>query len=344
MVSRLLYELPSFEHIDVKSVKEAVFWLHKYGDKAMVIAGGTDLLVLMKDRIEGPKLKIPKVLVNIKTIPEMNRLTYDEEVGLRIGAAVTLNRLETSDVIKKKFNVLSQAARQVGTTQIRNMGTIGGNICQRPRCMYFRHPHFLCYKKGGAMCYAGTGEHRYYHSILKCGICVMAHPSDIAPALVALKAKAIIASSDGEKQMPLQNFFLGPNNFTETVLKFDELLTEVQVPNQKGRTYQLFLKHRIRHSSDFSLSSVATVAQILDDVCEDIRIVLGGIAPFPYMASRAEDIVRERRLNEALISQAAELSVEGAHPLPMNRYKIDLTKALVRRALTSIWHEAARAL
>jgi len=206
--------------------------------------------------------------------------------------------------------------------------------------MYFRHPHFLCLKKGGTKCYATTGEHRYYHSIIKKGICVMAHPSDLAPALVALKAKAIIASPDEEKQLPLENFFLGPNNFTETVLKPDELLTEVQVPKQEHRTYQSFLKRRIRKSSDFALSSVATVAQISDEICEDIRIVLGGIAPFPYVASRAEEIVRGRRLNEELISQAAEASLEGARPLSMNRYKIVLTKALVRRVLTSIWHQS----
>lgn len=336
----MLYELPRFKHIDVKNVKEAIFWLQKYGEKARVIAGGTDLLSLMKDRVEGPEFSIPEVLVNIKFIPKMNRITYDEKTGLRIGAAVTLNRLETSDVIKKKFSILLNAARQVGTTQIRNMGTIGGNICQRPQCMYFRHPHFLCYKKGGAKCFAKTGEHRDYHSILEYGKCVMAHPSDVALALVALKAKAIIASYDGGKQIPLEDFFVGANHLNETVLKSDELLMEIQVPKQKGQIYQLFLKHRIRHSSDFALSSVAAVAKISDEICQDIRIVLGGVAPFPYLASEAEEIIRGRRLSKGLISQVAEASVEGARPLPMNRYKIALTRALVRRALTSIWHEA----
>ena len=145
----LLYELPNFEHGDAKSVKEAVSWLHKYGEKVKVIAGGTDLLGVVKDRVKGPQLRIPEVLVNLKAIPEINKITYDEGAGLEIGGAVTLNRVETSDIIKQRFSVLSQAAGQVGTTQIRNMGTIGGNICQRPRCMYFRHPHFLCLKKIG---------------------------------------------------------------------------------------------------------------------------------------------------------------------------------------------------
>lgn len=336
----MLLELPSYKHINLESIEEAVSQLHEYGEKAKVIAGGTDLLALMKDRVEGPELKMPEVLINIKSIPEMNFITYDEEGGLRIGAAVTLNRLESSDIIKEKYNILSQAARQVGTTQLRNMGTIGGNLCQRPRCMYFRHPHFICYKKGCTKCYAIMGEHRDYHSILGNGKCIMAHPSDMAPVLIALKTKAIIVGPEGEKKIPLHDFFLGPNHFTETVLKPDEFLKEVQVPHQKSKTYQLFLKHRIRHSADFALSSVSSVTRMSDGICDDISIVLGGVAPFPYVALRAEQIVRARRLNEELIVQAAEASVEGAHSLPMNRYKIDLTKALVRRVLTSIWHQA----
>ena len=331
----LLYELPSFELLDVATVRDAVACLNKYSGKARVVAGGTDVLSLMKDRVEGPELKIPGVLVNIKTIPELNQITYDEHAGVRIGAAVTLNRLEASDSIRQKFNILIQAAGQVGTTQIRNMGTLGGNICQRPRCMYFRHPHFPCYKKGGNKCYAATGEHRYYHSIMKNGRCVMAHPSDIAPALIALEAEVIIAGSEGEKKMTLQDFFTPASDFTETVLKPGEFLTGVQVPNPKGKTYQSFLKRRIRHSTDFALASVATVARITDGICEDIRIVLGGIAPFPYMPSRAAEILKGRKLTEGLISEAAEASVEGARPLPMNRYKVDLTTALVRGVLAS---------
>jgi xanthine dehydrogenase YagS FAD-binding subunit len=333
----MLFELPSFEHINVKDIGEAAFWLQKYGEKARVVAGGTDLLSLMKDRIEGPELKLPDILINIKSIHDLNRITYDQESGLRIGAVVTLNRLATADVIKQKYNILSQAVQQVGTTQIRNMGTIGGNICQRPRCVYFRHPHFICFKKGGNKCYAAAGEHRYYHSILKNGKCVMAHPSDIGPAFVALKARATIVSANREREVPMEDFFLGPNHFTETILKSDEFLKEIQIPTQSDIIHQLFLKQRIRHSADFALSSVAIVAEISEGIWDDVRIVLGGIAPYPYRAPRAEEIVRGKRLTEGLISKAAEASVEGAHPLPMNGYKVDLTKALVRRALTSIW-------
>jgi xanthine dehydrogenase YagS FAD-binding subunit len=337
-VKPMLFELPSFEHINVKDIKEAIFWLHKYGEKVKVIAGGTDLLALMKDRIMGPELKIPEVLVNIKTIPDLNRIKYDEKSGLRIGAAVTLARLVTSDLIRQKFNILLESALQVGTTPLRNMGTIGGNLCQRPRCLYFRHPHFLCFKKGGGKCFAAGGEHRYYHSILEKGKCVMAHPSDLAPALIALRAKAIISRPDGEKEVAMEDFFLGPNNFTETVLKPDEFLMEIRVPNQDNKNYQLFLKQRVRHTADFALSSVATVAQISDGICWGVKIVLGGIAPFPYTASIAEDTLKGRRWDEKLILKAAEVSLREANPLPMNGYKVDLTKVLIKRGLSSIWH------
>jgi xanthine dehydrogenase YagS FAD-binding subunit len=175
---------------------------------------------------------------------------------------------------------------------------------------------------------------------MKYGKCVMAHPSDLATVLVALKAKAVIAASDGERQVPFEDFFPGSNDITETVLKSCEFLVEVRVPYQRGRSCQRFLKHRVRHSVDFSLSSVAVVAQISQGVCEDIQIVLGAVAPVPFRASESEGIIRGRTLDDGIISKAAEAAMERAKPLPMNRYKVDLTKALVRRVLTSIWKEA----
>ena len=138
----MLYELPALEHADAESVREAVIWLEKWGNDARVIAGGTDLLGLMKDRLEGPQLRTPQVLINVKHIAEMKRIDLDDELGLRIGAAVTLNQLGASDIIRKRFGILSQAARQIGTTQIRNMGTVGGNLCQRPQCHVLQTPRF----------------------------------------------------------------------------------------------------------------------------------------------------------------------------------------------------------
>jgi xanthine dehydrogenase YagS FAD-binding subunit len=165
------------------------------------------------------------------------------------------------------------------------------------------------------------------------GKCVMAHPSDMAPALIALKGRAIIASSEGERKVPLAAFFSGANSLGETILKSGELLTAVEVPDN-DTTHQIFLKQRIRHAADFALSSAAMAARMSDGVCEEIRVILGGIAPVPYAAAVVEDMIKGRRLDERLIADAAEASVKEARPLPMNGYKADLTKALVRRALT----------
>ena len=167
----------------------------------------------------------------------------------------------------------------------------------------------------------------------------MAHPSDLAPVLVALKATAITMGSDGRREVPFEDFFLGPNNLIETVLNPDEFISEIQIPLQVGKTRQVFLKNRIRNSADFALASVAMVARMSGEICQEIRMVLGGVAPLPYVPSKAEGMVKGRNFDERIISEAAEVAVEGAHALPMNQYKVPLTRSLVRRALISIWHE-----
>jgi xanthine dehydrogenase YagS FAD-binding subunit len=334
-VNPVLYELPVFEHVDAGSVEEALFWLHKQ-ERAKVIAGGTDLLGMMKDRITGPRLWLPDLLVNIKSIAEMNRIFEEEEGGIRIGGAVTLRQVEMSPVMTRRFRALHEAVRQVGSNQIRSLGTMAGNLCQRPRCIYFRHTDFICFKKGGNRCYAPGGEHRYYHAIMDYGKCAAVHPSDLAPALIALNARAIVKSLIGVREIPLRDLFPGPDDLRETALQSDELLFALRVPHPGENTAQCFLKHRVRHAVDFSLSSVAAVAHLSQGICEDIRIVLGGIAPFPLEALKSEEITRGRMLDDRTISEAAEAATKGARPLPMNHYKVDLTKALVRRALTEL--------
>jgi len=332
----MLFELPSFEHKDAMDVQEALSYLARYGDRAKVIAGATDLLSLMKDRIEGPKLKIPEVLVNVKKIPGLNGIRYERGKGLRIGATVTLKQLAASDTIKQKFPIVAEAALQVGTTQLRNMGTVGGNLCQRPRCSYFRHPHFICFKKGGGRCYAVSGEHRFHHAIMMQGKCVAAHPSDLAPALIALGGKAVVAGSHEERRIPLSEFFAGGNSLGETALRADELLTGVEMPEPRG-THQVFLKQRIRHAVDFALSSVALAVIESDGVCEDIRLVLGGVAPVPVLVP-LDNVIKSGKLDHRLIEDAANLSIKEAHPLRMNGYKVDLTKVTVQRAFAAIAH------
>ena len=332
----LLYELPGFELYHAESLDQAVGTLKKYGEKARVLSGGTDLLSLMKERIEGPRLRIPEVLVDIKNIPELKGITYHAKSGLRIGAAVTLSSLEGSETIQKKIPVLSVAAGQIGTTQIRNRGTIAGNLCQRPRCMYFRHSHFICLKKGGKTCLARIGEHRYDHSIIQMGKCAMAHPSDLAPALMALDARVEIAGFEGLREISLAEFFTSENLTGETVLRPEEFIVGFQIPSPQPTTRQHFLKLRIRRASDFALANVAVAAEVSDEICGDVRIMLGGIAPSPYMASRSMEMLKGKAFTEKLISEAAEACVIEAKPLKNNSYKVDLAMALVRRALESI--------
>ena len=331
----MLFELPRFRHIDAATMAQAAGLLREHGEEAAVIAGSTDLLALLKDRVQGPELKIPQVLINIKPIPECNRIG-EYEGGLRIGACATLARLTNSDLVRERVPALCQAAAQVGTTQLRNMGTLGGNLCQRPRCMYFRHPDFLCFKKGGTKCFAVAGEHRDYHAVLQAGKCVMAHPSDTAPALIALNAEAVIADAEGERTVPLRAFFAGPDSRRETLLRPDQFLKEIRVPSPGPASRQVFLKHRVRHAADFALASVAAVAVVAGGICREITLVLGGVAPLPVVARGAAELLKGRRLEESLIAQAAEAALAGARPLHGNRYKIELAKNLVRRALVLI--------
>jgi xanthine dehydrogenase YagS FAD-binding subunit len=332
----MLYEMPAIQHVSARTIEEAVSSLVQNSGRAQIVAGGTDLLGLMKDAVKGPHLDIPRVLVNLKAIPELQQIR-EEADGITIGAAVPLSRLETSTLVGK-FPVLVQAAGQVGTTQIRNMGTVGGNICQRPRCLYFRHPDFICFKKGGKGCFAAGGEHRYYHAILKYGKCLMAHPSDLAPALLCLRAEAVLAGPDGERTVPLKDFFRDGNHLPETILNPAEMITRFRVPYSPAR--QIFLKNRIRRAFDFALVSVAAAVRFSEEKCEDVSIVLGGVAAYPYIASSAERVLRGKPLEKDLIEAAAEAALRDARPLPHNDYKVDLAKALVERALRALETEA----
>ena len=212
-------ELPPFDHLEPGSMAEAVSALAEHGMRAQVLAGGTDLLGLMKDRITGPGMPLPEVLVNVKRLPELAGITEAADGGLRIGAAVTLTDLERDRRVAERFPALAQAAASVATQQIRAMGTVGGNLCQRPWCWYFRHPQFPCLKRGGRQCFALPGSNRTYFSVLGLGVCVMSHPSDLAPALMALDARLTIAGPAGIRVVPIDRFFRGPRSLTETVVE-----------------------------------------------------------------------------------------------------------------------------
>ncbi len=332
----LLYELPPIKYLRAESVESAVHWLDQFDGRARILAGGTDLLGLMKDNVTGSKMPMPELLIDIKRIPGIRDIGYDAEGVLRIGAAATLHDLESSPLVTGKYSLLAQAASEVATHQIKNMGTIGGNLCQRPWCWYFRVPHFDCFKKGGKQCYAITGNNKFYFSILGLGICVMAHPSDTAPALIALDASVRIAGPSGLRILPVAEFFNGPRETFETILDSNEMLVEVLLPREQPKnSVGVYLKERLRETWDFALASVAIQANrsATNRAFEQVRIVLGGVAPFPYRVPKAEELLIGKIVTTSLLEEVAEVAVQGARPLSMNAYKIPLLKALVKRAL-----------
>ena len=338
----MLDELPPFDYVNAASLAEAMAALTEHGARAQVLAGGTDLLGLMKDRISGPGMPVPEVLVNVKRIPELGGIAETADGGLRIGAAVTLADLERDPRVTARVPALAQAAAAVATTQIRAMGTVGGNLCPRPWCWYFRHPQFPCLKRGGKQCFALPGSNRTYFGVLGLGVCVMSHPSDLAPALIALDARVAIAGAAGPRAVPIEQFFRGPRSRTETVLEPGEILVAVEMPAPAPGSRSLFIKHRGRGTWDFALSEVAVSATPSANGGNgvghwaNVRVALGGVAPFPYRATAAETVLDGHARSESLMREAAEAAVGRARPLTQNGYKIDLTRALVARALSAL--------
>jgi xanthine dehydrogenase YagS FAD-binding subunit len=295
-----------------------------------LLSGGTDLLGEMKDN-----LLAPEQLVQIAHLRELQGIRA-EGGGIRIGAATLLADIVESPMVQQQMPLLAMAAGKVGTPQIRNMGTIGGNLCQRPRCWYFRN-NYPCFKHGGNICFSATGENEF-HAILEAGPSYIVHPSDTAPALVALGASVRILSGGRERSVPIDKFFVSPKQDPrrENVLQPHEILTGVDVPNAPEGSKAIYVKEMVRETWDFATCSVAAMIIVKEGVIGEARIVLGGVAPFPYRALKAEAALRNRRLDEAAAIAAGEAAVDGARPLAQNAYKVPLTQAVVRRALLSL--------
>ncbi len=315
------------EHFNARTVDEAISLLNEYKDEASIIAGGTDLLCLMKN-----KVMAPKVLVNIKTIPDLSYIKEEAE-GLRIGALTSITGIETSPIIRDKYPMLAEAAHSVASPHIRNMGTIVGNLCQDVRCWYYRRSpitgrSFFCLRKGGEFCYAVGGENAY-HAIIGGQKCFAVCPSDMAPALSALGATLKIVSPDGERAVPLDEFYTSLGNTLEP----DELISEILVPTPRYGTKQRFLKFRLRKTIDFAISSVAVAITTKAGRISNTRIVLGGVAPTPYRALRAEDTLKGEVITDSVAEASAKAAVSEARPLSMNSYKVPVTEALVKRAI-----------
>jgi xanthine dehydrogenase YagS FAD-binding subunit len=301
--------------------------------KIQLLAGGQDLLTEMKEH-----LAEPEVLVNLKRIPGLDRLEVDVAGKATIGALATVAALEEHDGVRAKLPVLAEAARSIGSPQIRSMGTVGGNLCQRPRCWYYRNEHAKCLKKGGSECFSYSGLNKY-NAILGGGPSYIVHPSDLAPALVALESKAVIRGVSGERTVDLERFFTLPSEgsvLRENVLAEDEVLLRVDVPAPAAGMRGTYLKFKERGSFDFALASVAALVWLDGSKVSKARIVLGGVAPIPWRAPDAEAALVGKVMEPSSWKAAGEGAVRGAEPLGQNAYKIPLVQGLVFRALQSL--------
>jgi xanthine dehydrogenase YagS FAD-binding subunit len=303
-------------------------------EAARPMAGGQDLLTAMKDHI----LRPPRV-VNLKTIPGLDQVAGDATTGLKIGPLVKLCDIESHPIITQSFPGLAEAAHSIASVQLRNHATIGGNLCQRPRCWYFRLGHVTCLKKGGDTCYAEHGENKY-HAIFGGGPSFIVHPSDTATMLVALGGEVTITGPSGKRDVPLAQFFTLPANADtekENVLQDGELITEIRVPASAMAARSTYLKFKERLSLDFAMAAVAAAVDLdADGRVRQASLVLGGVAPTPWPVPRAVQALVGKKLDDATISNVADIALEGAKPLAKNAYKIPLTKALVRRALGTL--------
>ncbi len=319
----------TFDHFNARTVDEAVRLLKTHGGKARVNAGGTDLLGILKDRV---LLEYPEAIVNIKTIAGLDYIIEDSQ-GLRIGALATLAGVANSPIIREEYKVLAEAAVAVASPQIRNMATIGGNLCQDVRCWYYRYPNQIggrinCLRKGNGPCLAVSGDNRY-HTILNGKKCFAVCPSDTAVALAALDAGLVVVGPREERTIPVKDFFEPLGN----VLKPDEMVTEIRVPKPPANARQTFLKLTLRKSIDFAIVSVASVIAENAGICEEARIALGAVAPGPVRATKVEELLVGKRIDAALAAEAAEAAVAGARPLSKNGYKVQQTRVLVQRAI-----------
>src|SRR5436190_19621388 len=322
--------MDNFSYSRPATLRDAANQLGKEHGKIALIAGGTDLLGEMKDNLASPER-----LVSIRHLAELQGVRASG-TGLRIGAATLLADIIENPMVQERTPLLAMAAGKIGTPQIRNMGTIGGNLCQRPRCWYYRN-NFPCYKHGGNTCFSAAGENDY-HAILQGGPSFIVHPSDAAPALVALGATARISAGSRERTVLMEKFFVTPreNVLRENVLLPNEILTAIDVPAAPAGAKAIYIKEMVREVWDFALCSVAAMVTVQNGVVQDARIVLGGVAPLPYRALKAEAAIKGKPLDEASCAAAGLAAVDGARPRAKNAYKVPLTQAVVKRALLSV--------
>ena len=317
--------MKAFAYVNAANEAEALAALDAQRGRVLPLAGGMDLLGLMKNYVAQPER-----VVNIKSLDKTITVSA---TGARIGAAATLIELIEHQALAKAYPALMQATEEVGTPQIRNAGTVGGNIMQRPRCWYFRNEEFNCLKKSGPRCFAVDGENQY-HAIFGGGPCHIVHPSSLAVPLIAYGAKFRVVGRNGEREIDAGEFFELPaeNLMGETVLRPNELLTHVILPAAsavRSAAYEV----RFKQSHDWPLAA-ATAALTMDGkTVKSARIVMGAVAPIPWRVPAAEQVLAGKTITEALAMEAANAAVAGATPMSQNSYKVQVARTTVKRAI-----------
>ena len=324
--------MPAFELFQPASVEDALSLLDRHKDEAWIMGGGLDSFDWLKDRI-----KRPKVVIDLGGIKELAGVRASAD-GFEIGAMTTLTNVVRHPELKEKFGMLLEAAEAAASPQIRNQGTIGGNVSQDTRCWYYRDG-WECYRAGGNICYADTPTAmNREHAIFGADRCVAVNPSDTAPALIALDAKMVIRSSGGERVVDAESYFIGPGTdiMKMTVLRPGDLLVSIRIPGAWAGSQFFFEKVRDRKVWDFPLVNVASALKLSGGTIQDMRLALNGIAAHPVRMKHVEDAVRGKPRNEQTAEMAGNLAVEGAKPLRHNGYKVPLVKNLVKRAIRGV--------
>jgi xanthine dehydrogenase YagS FAD-binding subunit len=325
--------MKSYELYEPTTVQQAVGLLNQFGATGKALGGGSDLIGgIMKDWVQGKGQPLPVQIVDLTTIPDLKGIKMGSD-GAHIGATTTLSEIIESTDLQQQFPLLTQAAASVASPLIRNFGTLGGNINQRPRCWFYRGEDFNCYKKGGDFCYSVTGDNRY-HAIIGGELCYIVHPSDTSTALLALNAQAKISGPSGDRTVPFDQYFHGPREdvLTENVLKSNEVLTEVFIPTLPAGSKMAWTKLKDRQVYDFAVVSVATVFTLDGGNWKDGRVTMGGVAPVPYRAQVVEDALKGKDIKASIKAAAAQIRTV-ARPMSLNAYKVDIAQGLVERTV-----------
>lgn len=321
--------LPKFTYARPKTLDEALAVLDDR--PALIHGGGTDLLGCLRDRI-----LIADTVVSLSAIDELRGIRTGSDGSLRIGAMTPVAELAADATVAARYPGLSQAAASVASPQLRNQGTIAGNLCQKPRCWYYRGD-FNCLRKGGELCYAYAGENQY-HCIFGGDLCYIVHPSDTAPMLAALGAVLRITGGRSNRSVAVEKFFVPPSEDPrrEIVLEVDEIVTEIVIPPPPAGSRSSYRKARTRQAWDFALAGVALALVFDGDTVTSADVFLSGVAPVPWRATGVEAAITGKTLDAATVAAAAEAAVAGAEPLSENGYKVPLVKGLVAEQLEAI--------